>query len=140
MKNSWVILQNALIGKRLFLKVILNFKLIIFFSQEYLNLMKLMLRIIPEVYKKKNITESDLNRWRALEKSLEKLKKQLKTSINVSFAFITGSLVNCIRNGDWILLDEINLASSETLECLSTILEPEGSVILLERGKKKYHF
>lgn len=99
-----------------------------------------MLRIIPEVYKKKNITESDLNRWRALEKSLEKLKKQLKTSINVSFAFITGSLVNCIRNGDWILLDEINLASSETLECLSTILEPEGSVILLERGKKKVSF
>ena len=46
-----------------------------------------------------------------------------------------GTLVNAVRNGDWVLLDEINLASTETLECLSGLLESEeGSIVLVERG------
>jgi len=37
-----------------------------------------------------------------------------------------------------VLLDEINLASAETLECLSGLLESQrGSVFLLERGDHK---
>ncbi|EDW58745.1 midasin [Drosophila virilis] len=75
-----------------------------------------------------------LPRWQTLHEKLQRLQMQLDKSINISFAFIPGSLVNSISNGDWVLLDEINLASAETLECLSTILEPEGSVVLLERG------
>ncbi|KAH8296969.1 hypothetical protein KR044_002099 [Drosophila immigrans] len=75
-----------------------------------------------------------LPRWQTLHEKLQRLQTQLDKSINISFAFIPGSLVNSISNGDWVLLDEINLASAETLECLSTILEPEGSVVLLERG------
>lgn len=75
-----------------------------------------------------------LPRWQTLHEKLQRLQMQLDKSINLSFAFIPGSLVNSISNGDWVLLDEINLASAETLECLSTILEPEGSVVLLERG------
>jgi midasin len=44
-------------------------------------------------------------------------------------------LVEALRNGDWILLDEINLASSETLQLLSGILESEqGTIWLAERG------
>ena len=40
--------------------------------------------------------------------------------------------------GHWVLLDEINLASAETLECLSGLLEGStGSVYLLERGDQK---
>jgi hypothetical protein len=40
--------------------------------------------------------------------------------------------------GHWVLLDEINLASAETLECLSGLLEGStGSVFLLERGDQK---
>lgn len=73
-------------------------------------------------------------RWKDLKLKLEKVEKQFKNSINISFAFIAGSLVKCIESGGWILLDEINLASTETLECLSTILEPDGSIVLLERG------
>ncbi|CAG9805676.1 unnamed protein product [Chironomus riparius] len=103
---------------------------------DYSILIKLMLKVISNAYKilqdKKN--DSDFIRWQNLEKKLKKLDQQLKHSVNLSFAFITGSLVNCIKNGDWVLLDEINLASTETLECLSTILEADGSIILLERG------
>lgn len=102
-------------------------------------LVKLMLKIIETAYKRLEGKQSQENedathRWHILDNKLTKLDQQMKNSINLSFAFIPGSLVNCIKNGDWVLLDEINLASTETLECLSTILEPEGSVILLERG------
>lgn len=40
-----------------------------------------------------------------------------------------------MKKGNWILLDEINLAAAETLECLSGLLEGSaGSLLLLDRG------
>lgn len=103
---------------------------------DYEILVKLILRVISNAYKickEKNLKE-ELKSWKNLEVKLKKLDSQLKKSANLSFAFIPGSLVNCIRDGSWVLLDEINLATTETLECLSTILEAGGSIILLERG------
>ncbi|XP_055839231.1 midasin [Episyrphus balteatus] len=101
-------------------------------------LIKLMITVVGTVftrYQKGEFKfEEDLPNWKQLQIKLQKLDSQLTKSINISFAFIPGSLVNCIKNGDWVLLDEINLASAETLECLSTILEPDGSVVLLEKG------
>ena len=48
---------------------------------------------------------------------------------------LQGSLVQALRHGHWILLDEINLASSETLQLLSGILESDqGTIWLAERG------
>lgn len=48
---------------------------------------------------------------------------------------LQGTLVKALKQGDWILLDEINLASAELLECLSGLLEStSGSVLLTERG------
>ena len=32
---------------------------------------------------------------------------------------IQGSLVKALKSGDWVLLDEINLAAAETLQCLA---------------------
>lgn len=46
---------------------------------------------------------------------------------------MTGSLVEAVRKGHWVLLDEINLASAETLESLSSLFEG-GSISLNERG------
>lgn len=106
-------------------------------------LIRLMLKIVETVFHRSAVaddasksqkSERVRERWTNLKVKLLKLSSQLKNSINISFAFIAGSLVNCIKNGDWVLLDEINLASSETLECLSTILEPNGSIVLLEKG------
>ena len=40
-----------------------------------------------------------------------------------------------MQEGSWLLIDEINLAPTETLERLSGLLEgPDGSVVLTERG------
>lgn len=120
----------------------LNNVSICFNQEEFSVLAKLMLKIVDTVFNRKENTkisttqkdEELMDRWSRLKVKLLKLNSQLKNSVNISFAFITGSLVNCIKNGDWVLLDEINLASTETLECLSTILEPNGSVVLLEKG------
>ncbi|XP_004526504.1 midasin [Ceratitis capitata] len=103
-------------------------------------ILRLMQTVINSVFGKVERNElrekelAMLPRWQTLKVNVQKLLAQLSKSINISFAFIPGSLVNCIKNGDWILLDEINLASAEMLECLSTILERDGSVVLLERG------
>jgi midasin len=51
------------------------------------------------------------------------------------FSFVEGALVKAIKRGDWVLLDEINLATPETLECLNGVLESQqGSMVVLERG------
>ena len=42
-------------------------------------------------------------------------------------------MVQAVRKGHWILLDEINLASAETLESISGLLDG-GSICLAERG------
>ncbi|KAH8389019.1 hypothetical protein KR200_005635 [Drosophila serrata] len=104
-------------------------------SGRHTVIIRTMINICLQVAKNPELRRNQLlPRWQTLSEKLQKLQMQLDKSINISFAFIPGSLVNCISNGDWVLLDEINLASAETLECLSTILEPEGSVVLLERG------
>lgn len=51
------------------------------------------------------------------------------------FNFVEGSLVHAIRHGDWVLLDEINLASSDTLESIADLLvEDSRSILLSEKG------
>lgn len=48
---------------------------------------------------------------------------------------LQGTLAQAVKKGEWILLDEINLAAAETLECLSGLLEGSaGSLVLLDRG------
>lgn len=79
-----------------------------------------------------------LQRWKEVGEKLHKLDLQLKQKTALAFAFIEGSLVKAVENGYWVLLDEINLANAETLECLSGLLEDsQGSLCLLERGDKK---
>ncbi|XP_033739322.1 midasin-like [Pecten maximus] len=84
----------------------------------------------------KEENKEKLDNWLDIRRRLQQLKVQIKQKENVlAFAFIEGSLVRAVRNGDWVLLDEINLAAAETLECLSGLLESTtGSVILTERG------
>ncbi|GBP23274.1 Midasin [Eumeta japonica] len=55
----------------------------------------------------------------------------------VDFKYIRGSLVKAMQEGHWVLLDEINLASAEILECLAGLLEDKSeSIDLLEKSDK----
>ncbi|XP_022815663.1 midasin isoform X2 [Spodoptera litura] len=84
------------------------------------------------------IEKSDkLNEWVALGVKLQKLEQQIKAASKLTFAFIEGSLVKAMQEGHWVLLDEINLASAEILECLAGLLEDKNETIdLLEKGDK----
>ncbi|KAJ1721519.1 AAA ATPase midasin, partial [Coemansia erecta] len=56
----------------------------------------------------------------------------------VAFAFAEGALVAAARTGGWILLDEANLATAETLACLGGLLQPPAarSLLLAETGER----
>lgn len=67
-----------------------------------------------------------------LESRALAMAAQIESSQNkdpMTFAFIEGILVTSMRNGDWILLDEINLAEPEMLECLASILDGQQLII-----------
>ncbi|XP_047493219.1 LOW QUALITY PROTEIN: midasin-like [Penaeus chinensis] len=77
-----------------------------------------------------------LSKWEDFGFRMQTVKEQVSQAQNVfAFSFIEGVLIKAIQEGEWVLLDEINLASAETLECLSSLLESKtGSLTLLERG------
>lgn len=81
--------------------------------------------------------DSKTKQWLAFGAKLLKLEQQIKAASRLTFAFIEGSLVKAMQEGHWVLLDEINLASAEILECLAGLLEDKNETIdLLEKGDK----
>lgn len=75
--------------------------------------------------------------WAQFSHDLNFLEVQAaQLSKNFAFSFIEGSLVKAARTGDWVLLDEINLAAADTLESISDLLKEggQGSILLSERG------
>jgi midasin len=86
--------------------------------------------------KTKTIPFGLLAEWRAFERDLSSAERAVQGSGDGPvFAFVEGALVTALKEGGWILLDEINLAPAETLERLNGVLESaKGSVVLSERG------
>ncbi|KAF9621708.1 hypothetical protein IFM89_027274 [Coptis chinensis] len=57
----------------------------------------------------------------------------------MAFSFVEGAFITALRNGHWILLDEVNLAPPETLQRLMGVLVGgNGSLCLTERGDVDY--
>jgi midasin len=46
--------------------------------------------------------------------------------------FQEGLLIEAVRNGYWIILDELNLAPSEVLEALNRLLDDNREVFIVE--------
>ncbi|KAJ8120619.1 hypothetical protein ONZ43_g2717 [Nemania bipapillata] len=96
---------------------------------------------------KRRKTESKLQsllelrpRWELFSKNLDQFDIQISGgSGNFAFAFVEGNIVKAARNGDWVLLDEINLASPDTLESIADLLasgpNDEPSILLSETGE-----
>ena len=63
------------------------------------------------------------DRWTASSKLLNQLRVQVeRAERNLTFAYVEGRIVQAVREGSWLLLDEINLASSDTLDSIATLL------------------
>eukprot|EP01052_Picozoa_sp_SAG31_P017819 SAG31_NODE_1236_length_9195_cov_6.761214_1_plen_2798_part_10 len=89
----------------------------------------------PAVGRAKRSCSKRRAQWQLLASEISKLERQLSSKKTFAFAFIEGALVQALKRGDWVLLDEINLAPTETLERLSGLLDGEqGSICLTERG------
>ncbi|EAU86094.2 MDN1 midasin family protein [Coprinopsis cinerea okayama7 len=84
-----------------------------------------------------NGTSSSLDRWNRFLASVEQFEVQhVHGQGKFAFGFVEGPLVKALRKGDWILLDEINLASPETLESVTSLLHgPTASITLTENGE-----
>ncbi|CAG9972097.1 unnamed protein product [Clonostachys byssicola] len=78
-------------------------------------------------------------RWDAFAKKLDQFEVQVSGGASsLAFTFMEGNLVKAVRNGDWVLLDEINLASPDTLESIADLLTDSGelpSILLSETGE-----
>ncbi|XP_078492436.1 midasin isoform X3 [Ciona intestinalis] len=112
-------------------------------NKRYNDLLKLMSHVCEAAFKRLSSLDEEENlklssSWKQLTFDLEELRLKVKSDSAIAFNFVEGELARCLRLGEWILLDEINLAPSDALECLSGVLESEaGSIVLLERGDSK---
>jgi midasin len=68
---------------------------------------------------------TQLDRWALLLRKMEQVDKAVQTDNRLYFAFIQGVLARAATQGQWILLDEINMAESDVLDCIAEILNPD---------------
>ncbi|KAI9030531.1 P-loop containing nucleoside triphosphate hydrolase protein [Hyaloraphidium curvatum] len=80
--------------------------------------------------------DARMEEWDSFGDQVAALARQYdKLRTGVMFSFVEGLLVKAVREGHWILLDEVNLASAETLESLSGLLQASHeSLLLTEKG------
>lgn len=95
----------------------------------------------PKKKRKLNINDKTAlsEKWKEFKETVKQFEVQ-SSSLENSFVFnfVEGSLVKAVRNGDWLLLDEINLASPDTLESISDLLSDttgQRSILLSEKGE-----
>ncbi len=65
------------------------------------------------------------SQWSQLFDKIEQVAKAVSTNSRLYFAFLHGVLTTAVNKGQWILLDEINMAESDVLDCISEILNPD---------------
>ena len=74
------------------------------------------------------------SRWDKFASEVQTFQMHLASgSRGFAFSFVEGNIVKAARNGEWVLLDEINLASPDTLESLADLFSDttDGSPSLL---------
>jgi len=89
--------------------------------------------------RKKPMDEERVKAWEKFSFNLETARGQIGASSGMVFSFVEGAFVTALKYGEWILLDEVNLAPPETLQRVIGVLEGEsGSLCLAERGDVNY--
>ncbi|EPQ62073.1 Bgt-5184 [Blumeria graminis f. sp. tritici] len=96
---------------------------------------------------KRRKTESRLKNLLELKPRIDKFSKNLDQfeiqlsggSKSFAFSFIESNIIKAARNGDWVLLDEINLAPPDTIESIADLLHhgptETPSILLSETGE-----
>lgn len=68
--------------------------------------------------------QSALEKWRGLENTFQ--------TVNGKFEWRDGIIVEAMKKGQWIVLDEINLAEPAVLEGLNSLLDGDRSLVLTD--------
>ena len=88
---------------------------------------------IAKLEKAQNIAK--LTEWTEFQHRIRRYEANLsKIESGFAFHFQKGLLVEAMQHGHWILMDEINLASADTLQGLSGFLDPDDKVVLADCG------
>ena len=107
-----------------------------FLASNWTYLAKLMSHAASQSVEK--FSGAKCKEWRHFKAGLERVEQSLG---KCCFRFVEGKLTQAIQSGEWVLLDEINLASAETLQFLTMLLEntasASSSVVLYEKGDRE---
>ncbi|XP_055345103.1 midasin-like isoform X2 [Paramacrobiotus metropolitanus] len=95
-----------------------------------------MRHIVSSFSKRKNADEKLVGLWTDFAEKLAVVERQLTVAKrSLLFTFLEGTLVTSYRSGEWVLLDEINLATPELLASLSHFIDnTQTSFLLIDRG------
>ncbi len=79
------------------------------------------------------------SRWEKFASDVQTFQMHLSSgSKGFAFSYVEGNIIKAARNGDWVLLDEINLASPDILESLADLfssgVDSSPSILLTETG------
>ncbi|XP_059279886.1 midasin isoform X2 [Lycium ferocissimum] len=89
--------------------------------------------------RKRPLADELIKAWETFSLKLDKARMQIGACGGMIFSFVEGAFISALKNGEWILLDEVNLAPPETLQRVIGVLEEEtGSLCLTERGDVDY--
>ncbi|KAL2462441.1 ATPase [Forsythia ovata] len=89
--------------------------------------------------RKRPLSEELFKAWENFSLKLERARTQVNALAGMIFSFVEGAFITALKNGEWILLDEVNLAPPEILQRVIGVLEEEkGSLCLAERGDVDY--
>lgn len=80
--------------------------------------------------KRRKLNDSSTIKATEIISTLSKLNKRSKSL----FEWMDGPLVSAMRDGKFVLLDEMSLAEDAVLERLNSVLEPGRSLVLAEKG------
>lgn len=80
--------------------------------------MKSLIQSIPKIkLQLTSNTSEELKQWDELYRKFSNILANLdKIDSNLVFSFMEGNLVTALKNGDWVLVDEINLATNDVLQ------------------------
>uniref|UniRef100_A0A6P6YJ38 Midasin n=1 Tax=Dermatophagoides pteronyssinus TaxID=6956 RepID=A0A6P6YJ38_DERPT len=111
----------------------------LYFKQNWNLIIEIMINVCMKAFdkiEKENRKELLFEKWTKVQEKLKKLKSIMENGKKnqLTFTFIDGILTNAINNGEWILLDEINLAENETLQGLLSFLENDQTLMLFEKS------
>ncbi|KAF0928097.1 hypothetical protein E2562_037875 [Oryza meyeriana var. granulata] len=109
-------------------------------EKNWKKLLRALAKCVEKAQKLINGSRSNtISDWDSFSSRLNAACSQIGSAAGMSFQFVEGAFVSALRNGHWILLDEVNLAPPETLQRIGAVLDGEsGTLCLAERGDVDY--